>query len=331
MDKSKNIKHIVILVHPYSNMLNIAGPLEAFKRASVNIDKVGHYVDFTYQIHVVSALRNKRVDMYPGISITCESYYKDIDYPIDTLIIAGKPVEYKFRKDVLIWLKEQSLKVQRICSMCAGAFILADAGILNGKRAVTHWQLCDRMAEEYPKIKVDKAAIFVKDGNVYTSAGVAACLDLSLALIEEDLGKDFAIDVAREMVLFLKRPGNQTQFSTILESQKTDYEPIAKATEWIYNHLNENITIAKLAGIAMMSERNFSRIFVRELKTTPLKYVETIRIDQACRYLTDSHLSIEEIASMTGMKSAINLDRIFLKKFETTPFQYRKNFSSSFS
>lgn len=331
MRTTKSVRHIAILVHPYSTLLNISAPIEVFQTAMDNIDKVDHMVDFSYQVHVISAHDNTNVEMHPGISINCESSYRDVDYPIDTLIVAGAPRKNGFKKEVLIWLKEQVSLVRRMCSLCAGAFILAEAGILKNKKAVTHWQLCDELATKYSDTEVNMDAIFIKDGNVYTSAGVTAGLDLSLALIEEDLGKTFAVNVARIMVLFLKRPGNQTQYSTILESQNTDYEPIKKITEWIYNHIEEDITVEKLAEQSLMSPRNFARVFVRELNITPIKYVERLRIETACRYLTDTKLTIDEVAHLSGLKTSLNMNRVFLKTFNTTPSQYRRNFASSFS
>jgi transcriptional regulator GlxA family with amidase domain len=329
--KTKNIKHIVILVHPYSTLLNISAPIEVFQTAINNIDERDNRVDFSYQIHVVSARKTKRIEMNPGISITCEGSFKSINYQIDTLIVSGAPRGNGFKKDVLTWLKEQAGIVRRICSLCAGAFILAEAGVLKNKKAATHWQLCDEMANTYPEIAVNMEAIFVKDGNVYTSAGVTAGLDLSLALVEEDLGKAFALQVAKTMVLFLKRPGNQTQYSTVLESQKVDYQPIQKTIDWIYNHLQDDITVEKLSEYSLMSPRNFARIFARELKITPIKYVEKLRVETACRYLTETKLTIDEVAHLSGLKNSINMNRTFIKAFQTTPSQYRRNFSSSFS
>lgn len=331
MKTNKNIRHIVVLVHPYSTLLNISAPVEVFQTAINQIEKAGSQVDFTYQIHVVSAQESKTVEMNPGISINCEASFRAINYPIDTLIVAGAPRNNGFNKEVLGWLKEQTSRVRRICSMCAGAFILAEAGILDNKKAVTHWQLCEEMAEKHPKITVNKEAIFVKDGNVYTSAGVTAGLDLTLALVEEDLGRAFALEAARTLVLFLKRPGNQTQYSTMLKYQNTDYQPINQIISWIYNHLHEDISVEKLAERSLMSPRNFARVFVRELHITPIKYVEKLRIETACRHLTETHLTIDEIAHLSGLKNSLNMNRIFLKTFSTTPSQYRKNFSSSFS
>ncbi|MDR2038573.1 MAG: DJ-1/PfpI family protein [Bacteroidales bacterium] len=329
MKEKNHVKHIVILVHPYSTLLNVSAPVEVFQTAINNMDRVENNVNFSYRIHVVSAQKSRKVEMNPGISMNCESSFKTITYPIDTLIVAGAPRKNKLKRDVLIWLREQADSVRRICSMCAGAFILAEAGVLKGKNAVTHWQLCEEMACTYPETTVNMDAIFVKDGNVYTSAGVTAGLDLALALVEEDLGRIFALLVAKIMVLFLKRPGNQTQYSTILEYQKTDHQPVNEITNWIYNHLHEDITVEKLAEISLMSPRNFARVFVRELNITPIKYVEKLRIEAACRHLTETQLTIDEVAHLSGLKNSINMNRIFLKTFNTTPSQYRKNFSSS--
>jgi len=323
-------KHIVILVHHYSTLFNISAPIEVFQHAMEQMEKE-HKRPFSYQIHIVSAHAQKTIVTKPGITINCEHTYPEINYQIDTLIVIGAPRKNGFEKDVLTWLEQQAGVVRRICAMCAGAFILAEAGILNQKKAVTHWQLCDEMANTFPGIDVDREAIFIRDGNVYTSAGVSAGLDLSLALIEEDLGRDFALKIAKLMVLFLKRPGNQTQFSTILESQKTDYQPIKEITNWIYNHLNEDITVEKLATLAFMSPRNFARAFVRELNTTPIKFVEKLRTETACRLLTDSQLNIDEIAHFSGFKTSLNMNRIFLKTYQISPSHYRRNFSSAFS
>lgn len=331
MTPQGNIRHIVVLVHPGSTLLNISAPVEIFRKAIKYKDRIKKQVDLLYQVHIVSAQKSRKIETEAGVPIICESSYKNISYPIDTLIVAGAPREKGYKKEVLLWLREQANVVRRICSLCAGAFVLAEAGILKNRKAVTHWQLCEEMATKYPDIQVNMQAIFVKDGHVYTSAGTTAGFDLSLALVEEDLGKEFALMIAKVMVLFLKRPGNQTQFSTVLESQRTDYQPISQAIEWMCNHLNEDITVEKLAEQVLMSPRNFARVFARELKITPIKYVEKLRLETACRYLTETHLNINEIADMCGLKNTINMNRTFLRMYNTTPSQYRRNFSSSFS
>jgi len=333
MKDKKEVRHIVFLVPHYSTLLDISGPLDVFEKAVEYMDEVSHHVNFSYQLHVVSTRRSKRIDMTAGISILGEGSFREIDYPVDTLLIGGrsKRAEFQLSREVLSWIKEQSGRVRRICSVCGGAFILAEAGVLRNRKAATHWMLCEKLAWEYPETEVDMESIFVKDGNVYTSAGITSGMDLALALVEEDLGKSFALYIARVMVMFLKRPGNQTQYSRILESQKTDHQPLNRALEWIYSHLQEDITVEKLAEHSLMSPRNFARIFVRELHITPIKYVEKVRVETACRYLTETHLTIEEIALACGFRNSVNMNRVFLNTFHTTPSQYRRSFSSSFN
>ncbi|MCD7976260.1 MAG: GlxA family transcriptional regulator [Tannerellaceae bacterium] len=333
MEKQKNIKHVVIIVPPYSTLLDTCGPMDVFQRAIDQMKLLENRVDFTYHIHVVSTTKARQIPVSSGISIVSEGSYKNITYPVDTLIVPGLPQKtgYQVGKDVLAWLKEQSGHVRRICSVCAGAFMLAEAGVLTGKKATTHWMLCEKLAKNYPQTTVDPEAIFVKDGNVYTSAGITTGMDLALGLIEEDLGKSFALQIARIMVLYLKRPGNQTQYSTVLESQQIDHQPIRKAVEWIYDHLQEEITVEKLAEHTLMSPRNFARVFARELNITPIKYVEKLRLEAAIRYLTETHLTTDEIAHLCGLKNSTNLNRLFLHTFEVTPTQYRRNFQTSFS
>ncbi len=331
MNDKKQIRHIVLIAPHYSTLLDICGPMDVFLKAMEYIHEATPQPDFVYQVHIVSTQKTRRIDMTGGISILSEGSYKEIDYPIDTIIIGGqsKREEFKPGKEVLAWLKKQSESVRRLCSVCGGAFILAEAGVLDGRKAATHWMLCDKLAREYPQTEVDKEAIFVKDGNVYTSAGITTGMDLALALIEEDMGKTFALKIARIMVLFLKRPGNQTQYSAVLQSQGVDHEPIKKAIEWICNHLNEDISVEKLAEYTRMSPRNFARVFVREIHTTPMKYVEKLRMETACRYLTETHFTMDEIAHLCGFKNSINMNRMFMSTFQTSPSQYRRGFRTS--
>jgi len=331
--QDRNVKHIVFIVLPESTLLDLSGPLDVFQKAIENRDELIGQGECSYQTHVVSVTKTKRVPVTAGISINCERYYGNIDFPIDTLIVTGLShrKDYRIDADFLVWLKEQSTRVRRICSVCAGAFILAEAGILTNKKAATHWRVCDRLASTYPDIEVDGDAIFVKDGNVYTSAGITSGMDLALALVEEDYGKAFALHIARIMVLFLKRPGNQTQFSAVLEAQKIDYQPINMIADYIFNHLEEDLTVEKLAEYSLMSPRNFARVFVRELKITPIKYIEKLRIQRACRYLTETHLTVDEIANLCGLKNSVNMKRLFFRTFATSPSQYRRGFHSSFA
>jgi len=333
MNNQVKIRHVVILVPPDSTLLDVSGPLDVFRKSMVEMKEEKVKFDFVYRTHIVSIHKAKRIDMASGLSIIGEGCYKTIDYPIDTLVVAGLPQNkgYKFGKEFLGWIKNQAGQVRRICSVCSGAFILAEAGVLANRKATTHWSLCDKLAATYPDIDVDMKAIFVKDGNVYTSAGITTGMDLALALIEEDLGKAFALQIAKLMVLFLKRPGSQTQYSTVLESQNIDHKPISKAIEWIYEHLDEEITVERLAEYTSMSPRNFARVFVRELHITPIRYVEKLRVERACRFLTESQLTADEIANLCGFRNSINMKRMFQKILSINPSQYRRNFNSSFN
>lgn len=329
MKHQENIKHIVILASPNSTLLTIAGPLEIFTRAIImNKEDV---TSFSYRTHVVSIDGKKEIETSSGISIIAEGGYQNIDFPIDTLIVSGLPnlTDYSVPPKVLQWVKEQSLVVRRICSICWGAFILAEAGILDGKRATTHWQRCDRLAKNYPSINVEVAPYYVKDGNIYTSAGISSGMDLALALIEEDMGKVFALQIARQMVLFLKRPGNQIQYSNLFDYQEIRHLSIRKACEWILHNLTADLSVENLAEQVAMSPRNFARVFARELKITPAKYIDRIRVEIACQHLIETNFSLDEISEHCGVRSTDNLRRLFIKVLDTTPSQYRKSFSSA--
>ncbi|MFV0538888.1 MAG: GlxA family transcriptional regulator [Dysgonomonas sp.] len=331
MNKPLNIKHIVLLVPPNSTLLTTAGPLEVFTKAIDLFDTVQHNVDFKYQVHVVSMGKEKLIKTSSGLPILGEGCYTEIDYPIDTLIITGlaRHLDSELKDEMLEWLKEHSRVIRRVCSVCSGAFILAEAGLLDGKKATAHWSKNEELALMYPSVDVQIARIFIKDGKIYTAAGITSGMDLALALVEEDLGQSFALNVARWLVLYLKRPGNQSQFGTYLDCKKIDNPIIRKVCEWILEHLREDISVERLAEYAAMSPRNFARVFVRELRVTPAKFINKLRVENASQHLIETHLSIDEIADYCGLKTGENLRRQFLSLLEVTPAQYRKSFQSS--
>ncbi|MBD8389323.1 GlxA family transcriptional regulator [Dysgonomonas sp. BGC7] len=331
MTMALNIKHIVILVPRNSTLLTTVGPLEVFTKAIDQFSCAQEKPDFVYQTHVVSMEKEKLINTSSGLPIMSEGSYSKIDYPIDTLIITGlaRDIEIDIRTQMLDWLREQSKAIRRICSVCSGAFILAEAGLLDGKKATAHWSKNEELAQMYPLIDVQIARIFVKDNNIYTAAGITSGMDLALALIEEDLGQSFALQVARWLVLYLKRPGNQSQFSTHLDCKKIGNPTIRKVCEWILEHLREDITVENLAEYALMSPRNFARVFVRELRVTPAKFINKLRVENASRHLIETELSLDEIAYHCGLRTGENLRRQFISLFDTTPAQYRKSFQTS--
>ncbi len=321
-------RHIVIIAPPSTSILDIAGPLEVFSKTTDHFRTIAG--NQSYTIHVLSVDSSSVVNTNGGLPVLCEGGIDSINYDIDTLLIAGRgSLTAETAKPLISWLKEHASEIRRIGSICAGAYILAEAGLLDDRRAVTHWMICDRFAREFPKIKVEKDPIFVKDGNMYTSAGISTGMDLALAMVEEDFGRDVSVMVARLLVLYLKRPGNQSQFSNVLRHQTVDHEPIQKIQNWIMDHLNEELTVERLAEKASMSPRNFARVFLKETGITPAKYVEKVRLETARRRLEETRLTLDEISNECGIGNADGLRRLFLRHMRTTPSDYRKNFSAA--
>jgi len=325
-------KHIVIIAPPMTSILDVAGPLEVFAKT---VDYIQNYIPVikeSYTTHILSVDSSTIVNTSSGLPIVCEGGIESINYEVDTVLVAGKgSSENKVLQNVLDWLKANAPNIRRIGSVCAGAFILAEAGLLDGRRATSHWQVCEKLARLYPAIKVEKDPIYVKDGNIYTSAGISTGIDLSLAMVEEDFGRDVAVMVARVLVLYLKRPGNQSQFSNILMHQTVDYEPIQVVQDWVVDHLAEELTIEILAEKASMSPRNFARVFLREIGITPAKYIEKVRLEAARRRLEETRLTIDEISNECSIGNADGLRRLFLRHMRTTPSDYRKSFTTALS
>lgn len=326
-------KHIVLIAPPNTSILDIAGPLEVFSKANDYIHDYIPNIEKPYALHVITTQTSKIVNTSSGLPIISEGTLKSINYEVDTVLVAGNHNAPKNRiyQETLNWLSEQSTTIRRVGSICAGAFILAEAGILNDKRATTHWRVCDKLAKCYPNVKVESDPIFVKDGNVYTSAGISTGMDLSLALVEEDYGRDLALAVARQLVLFLKRPGNQSQFSIMLTHQTVDHQPIREIQRWVIDHLEEDLTVEILAEKVSMSPRNFARVFLRETGITPAKYIEKLRLETARRRLEETKLTLDEISNECGVGNADALRRLFLRHMKTTPSDYRRSFATSLS
>ena len=327
------VRHIAFLVLPNVTLLDVTGPYEVFTQGIECVGGKDANAAFTYKLHTVSAGRGRTICTASGLSIQCEDTIRTVDYSIDTLFIPGVPnscvCSYNAGKQVLEWIGEQAHEVRRICSVCTGTFLLAEAGVLAGHKATSHWEVCDKLAQDYPEIEVDGNPIFIKDGNVYTSAGISAGMDLALALLEEDFGRPLAIEVAKQMVLYLKRPGNQSQYSSVLTHQQVDYRPIQEIESWIMEHLHETLTVERLAEQSLMSARNFARVFMRETGITPAKYIDKLRIETACRYLVDTQLSLKEIATTCGLGTVDNMRKVFIKYLEISPVEYRKRFGST--
>lgn len=264
-----------------------------------------------------------------GLRFESDTSIQDFTTP-DTLIVTGPYGVPEAPSEALaLWLDRQAGQSRRYGSTCTGAFLLAHAGLLAGRQATTHWQYADRLASEFPDIRVKPDSIFVRDGPVFTSAGVAAAIDLTLSLIEEDHGRALALWVARRLVVFLKRPGGQSQFSTTLEAQYTVTGPIDKIRLYILQNPRGDLSLNSLAATSGVSPRKLSRLFKSELRTSLGAFVEGARVDMARRLLEQSNSPIKAIANAAGFGSTATLRRAFLRRLDVTPQEYRARFRSS--
>jgi transcriptional regulator GlxA family with amidase domain len=243
-------------------------------------------------------------------------------------VVVGGERAYEASTDpeLVAWVRRAARRSRRVASVCTGAFVLAAAGVLEGRRATTHWRACKDLARLYPGVAVDSDPIFVRDGNVWTSAGVTAGMDLALALVDDDLGRDVALMTARQLVLFVQRPGGQSQFSAQLGAQVAARDPLRDLQHWIAEHPEEDHAVERLAARVSMSPRNFARVFRHEVGSTPAAYVETVRVEAARRLLETTGLGAAEIARTAGFGSPETMRRAFARRVGANPMEYRERF-----
>lgn len=281
-----------------------------------------------YQVTIATTQPHKVVHGMSGLNLLADQRLSDLDPGMqrDTIMITGRGVTEEERADVAAWVRQAAPYARRIVSVCGGALLLAQTGLLDGKRATTHWRLLDTLQTDFPKVKVERGPIYVQDGSVWTSAGVSSGFDLTLALVENDYGFPLARDVAQDLVMFLRRPGGQSQFSRYLLNQAKRPGPIRDLQFWILANLADDLSVDKLAERIAMSPRNFTRVFTREVGTPPARYVEEIRLDAARQLLEQSTDGIEKVAAAVGFGSSLNLRRVFERNLQLTPTEYRERF-----
>ncbi|QEL20795.1 GlxA family transcriptional regulator [Limnoglobus roseus] len=308
--------------------------LVCFERVQA-LDLVGPWEVFTEGGHDHYALRaatpgGGQFGSSSGLRLIADDLSR-VRGPVDTLLVAGGLGVHAACADpaFLSPVRRLAATARRVGSICTGAFVLAAAGLLDGRRATTHWGWCEQLAREYPRVTVAPDPIFVKDGNVYTSAGVTAGMDLALALMEEDLGRQAAMRVARQLVLFVRRPGGQSQFSAALELQTADRQPLRDLQAWIVANPAADLSVEGLAARAHMSPRNFARAFTREVGTTPARYVERVRVEAARQRLEESDAGLELVAKQCGFGSGNSMRRSFLRVVKVPPADYRVRFRST--
>ena len=316
---------VEVLAFPSVQLLDVTGPLQAFATANDQITQAGGAAP--YDLRVV-AKGGQGVTASAGLAITAAPLPRPSS-AVDTLLIAGGPgVEAAAADPLLVdWVRQRAARARRVASVCTGAFLLAASGVLDGRRSATHWSVCKEFAQRYPAVRVEPDPIFVRDGSVWTSAGVTAGIDLALALIEQDLGRTVALAVARYLVVFLKRPGGQAQFSTALSLQSAEDE-FGVLHGWINKHLADDISLPVLADQAGMSERSFSRHYAEATGLTPARAVERLRVEAARRMLSESRLPVKRISQRCGFGSEETMRRSFLRILSATPQDYRSRFSS---
>lgn len=319
--------NVLFVVYQNIVLLDLVGPLQVFTHARKNAQS-----NAAYQTQIVSRA-GARVETNTILQIDSDSIEKWLLEPqntsLHTLVVVGGDgaLEAALDQPFVDQVRQLADRSMRVCSVCSGALILAAAGLLDGRRAVTHWEDCARLAEQYSAVKVEVDPIYIKDGNVWTSAGITAGIDMALAIIEEDLGKPAAIQMARSLVTPMVRSGGQSQFSPELDRQARDTQGrFSVLHDWITDNIRQKISVDDMAEVCGMSSRNFSRQYTRTMGTSPAKAIEAIRVDVAREFLATTEQSIKSIAVRCGFQDDERMRRTFMRHIHTSPSQYKKQF-----
>ena len=321
---------VAVLAFEGVQLLDVAGPMQTFASANEIAKQAG---PAPYRILVVSS-RGGPIRTSAGLPVLTQPIGRAIGKPrLDTLIIPGGPGVHAALKDsrTISWVRSKFSTARRLASVCTGAFLLAETGLLSGRRATTHWKSCALLQERYPDVRVDADPIYVREGRIWTSAGVTAGIDLALALVEADLGRSIAMKVARHLVVFLNRPGGQSQFSAPLEAQAAAADGnapnhFAPLHAWIAGHLSGDLRVERLAEQAGMSPRTFARVYAATMGVTPARMVEKLRVEAVRRSLEETDRPIKRIAAECGFGQEERLRRAFARQVGTTPAEYRARF-----
>ncbi len=320
-----NPKRIGFVGYDGVQALDFVGPLESFQAAST--DEQNGKRPACYETLIIG-LTGKPFKSETGIIFQPHKTFQNAP-PVDTLIIPGGCTlrTSDINSQIANWLKPRARNIRRIASDCTGVYALAASGLLNGRTVSTHWKFAKDLSNRFPDLKVDANLLFVKDGKYYTSAGITAGIDLSLALIEEDFGPSVALSVARELVVYLKRSGGQEQFSEPLQFQTQTMNGMADLAAWAHSHLQEDLSVDALADRACLGRRHFNRKFKGTFGVTPASFVETLRLDEARERLARHSTPIEQVALSVGFQSAKAFRRAFERRFGVSPSAYRSRFT----
>src|ERR1700723_2074653 len=315
------LRVIAFLTASPFELLDLTGPAAVF---SIPSTKGKH----NYVLQILSTTSGSSVRSTMGITIANACKFDQYSGPIDTLIaIGGEGSLERQSAELLQWLRKRASHVRRVASVCTGAFILAAAGVLDGRRVTTHWRYLDFLIKRYKHLQVERDPIFIKDGKFYTTAGVSAGIDLALALVEEDLGRAVAATIARELVLFLRRPGGQAQYSTVLAQQEGMSDArLRDLPVWVRSHLTRVLDVETLAKAVRMSPRTFVRQFNAQFGSTPARWVQSLRIEAAMQYLENHDMPLRKVAQITGFRDEQALRRAFMQQTAVAPREYRERF-----
>ena len=322
------MRRVLVVAMPCSEVVDVAGILDIFYAVNERTDRTRAF-DSGYAVEVVSPVET--VCTWPGLRLVADRSYRAVRGSIDTLIVTGidEPNDAKRDPELVRWLARMAPRTRRMVGLCTGSFVLAEAGLLDGRSATTHWAFCDELTRRFPGVKVESDPIYVRDGGVYTSAGATAGLDLVLALVEEDLGRRVALSVAQWMVVFLKRPGGQSQFSVQLSTQMADRQPLRDMQAWVLDHPAADLSVEALARRVNMSPRNFFRVFVREVGMTPGRFVERVRVEAARRLLEETSRGVPDVATASGFGSQEAMRLAFRRALGVSPKGYRSRFCTT--
>lgn len=316
-------RKVLVVVVPPVDELDLVGPVKVFGAANRLSAKP------VYDVTIVTNKQDLVVAGEEGLlSFAAHGHLKDAKGRFDSvLLVCGLKTRSERDPDLFKWMKRSASQVRRFGAVCVGAFLLAEAGLLNGRRATTHWKFSEEMSKRYPRVKVETDPIWVKDGNMYTSAGISAGIDLALAWVEEDCGASTAQEIARELVLFLRRSGQEKQLSVSLSAQASQMKSIQELHVWILENVHKKLTVPMLADRVAMSVRNFERVFAREVGEKPSRYVSKIRVQAARLLLERTDRGLKQIASACGFANPGMMRRAFLRSLGTTPHLYRRQIS----
>ncbi|MFI5684128.1 GlxA family transcriptional regulator [Streptomyces sp. NPDC051636] len=310
-------RSVLVLLFDGVQSLDVTGPVEVFAGAE-------KHTAGSYRIRTAS-LDGAPVRTTSGLTVVPDQALPEVA-EAHTLLVPGGQGTREPDPRLTGWLRENGPRAARLVSVCTGAILLARAGLLDGRRATTHWAYCHKLARDHPAVRIDPEPIYVRDGQVSTSAGVTSGIDLALALVEEDLGRETALVVARHLVVFLRRPGNQAQFSAQLAAQTAQREPLREVQRWITEHPADDLTVESLAARARLSPRHFARAFRHETGATPGRYVDRVRLEHARRLLEDTGDGVKEISRASGYGTPEAMRRAFVRALGVSPAEYRRRF-----